>query len=139
MHSFHGPFLIVGKVSAVNYAVCSTRDKKKRIDHVHVCNLKSFIPRTLIPNSLPFPSISCDPVSTTGGVIAEGVRGLAVSHPDIKKIAGGVIAEGVSGLAVSHPGIEKITGGVVALPNPISTLAPTPRLIYGNLRSGHQY
>lgn len=93
MHSFHGPFLIVEKVSAVNYGVCSTRDKKKRIDHVHVCNFKPFIPRTLIPNSLPFPPISCDPVSTTGGVIAEGVSGLTVGHPDIEKITNGVVAE----------------------------------------------
>lgn len=71
MHSFHDPFLIVGKVYAVNYAVC--RDRKKRIYHLHVCDLKPFIPRTRITNSLNFPSISCDPVSTSGGVIAEGV------------------------------------------------------------------
>ena len=57
LHPFHGPFVIAKRLSAVNYAVYSTRDKKKRIDQVHVCNLKSFIPRVPVHCPLLVPSI----------------------------------------------------------------------------------
>jgi hypothetical protein len=66
LHPFHGPFVIAKRLSAVNYAVYSTRDKKKRIDQVHVCNLKHFISRVLVHRPLLIPSIPRDPVSTKG-------------------------------------------------------------------------
>jgi hypothetical protein len=80
-----------------------------------VCNLKPFIPRVPVHRPLLVPSIPRDTVSTTGGVIAKSVRGLTDRPADTMRITkDGVVAESV-------------------IPNPI------PRIIYGNLRSGHRY
>jgi hypothetical protein len=136
LHSYHGPFPIVKKLSNVTYVIKCKNSRKNNLDRVHVCSLKPFHPRPSNQN-ITFPS--CDPVLSTekgkSRTLPKSrersvVKGKSRTLPEIRE------ETIVNGRNLSDNFTDR--GEKEYIPNQpqIPSMAPKPpRVIYDNLRS----